>query len=239
MNEPSPELIARFATAVADLDRLIPSAASRLVDDNAVRELRVWLDGNDTPLEWTLPYPDVTADEWFFVSTLYGQMTLDGQRTHIRRFFPTLFVRAAQRDIRTFCDDLGGFDGLRANWMKPRLCKMGAVLRERGLTMAGYVEQLRSLESGATPANPMPALDAILRDHRAGEGKTLSVFVRDCVGGNCFPIDSRVRKEVELRGLPVDERKLVSLALAAGRSPRQVARMFYEAGGELGRRDGR
>jgi hypothetical protein len=30
----------------------------------------------------------VTADEWFFVTTLYGEMTLDGQRTHIRAFFP-------------------------------------------------------------------------------------------------------------------------------------------------------
>ncbi len=80
----------------------------------------------------------------------------------------------------------------------------------------------------------MPALDAIVRDLRATSGKTLSVFVRDCVGGNCFPIDSRVEKEFLLHGLPANERLLVSLSLAVNRNPRQVARMFYEAGAEGG-----
>ena len=77
----------------------------------------------------------------------------------------------------------------------------------------------------------MPALDKIIRDHFATGWKTLSVFVRDCVGGNCFPIDSRVEKELRLHQLPMDERQLVSLALAIGSNPRQVARIFYTAGG--------
>jgi hypothetical protein len=81
----------------------------------------------------------------------------------------------------------------------------------------------------------MPALDAIVADHRATGWKTLSVFVRDCVGGNCFPIDTRVKKELARHGLTLDERNerlLVSLSLAMGRNPRQVNRMFYAAGGE-------
>jgi hypothetical protein len=66
--------------------------------------------------------------------------------------------------------------------------------------------------------------------HHAATGwKTLSVFVRDCVGGNCFPIDSRVQKELDRYGLPNDERTLVRLALELDRNPRQVARMFYQA----------
>ena len=41
-------------------------------------ELRKWLDGDSEPLPWS--YEDrTTADEWFFISTLYGEMTLDGQ----------------------------------------------------------------------------------------------------------------------------------------------------------------
>lgn len=83
----------------------------------------------------------------------------------------------------------------------------------------------------------MPALDAIVRDHKATGWKTLSVFVRDCVGANCFPIDSRVRKELERHGLPSGieaERRLVSLCLTIGRNPRRIARMFYEAGGSGG-----
>ncbi len=79
----------------------------------------------------------------------------------------------------------------------------------------------------------MPALDALIRDHRATGWKTLSVFVRDCVGGNSFPIDSRVEKALRRHDLPVDERQLIRLTIAAGRNPRVVARMFYAAGGEL------
>ena len=80
--------------------------------------------------------------------------------------------------------------------------------------------------------NPQPALDPIIRDHRATGWKTLSVFVRDCVGGNCFPIDSRVEKVLRRHGLPADERLLVSLSLELGRNPRELARMFYRAGGD-------
>ena len=61
--------------------------------------------------------------------------------------------------------------------------------------------------------------------------KTLSVFVRDCVGGNSFPIDSRVEKEFHRHSLPFDERQLIGLSLAIGRSPRILARMYCTAGG--------
>jgi hypothetical protein len=161
-------------------------------------------------------------------------MTLDGQRTHIRTFFP-LFVELAQRDIRNFSPALTADWKLRSGWMKSRLSRMAEILRKRDLTMSEYVRHLQQLEQGAAPHNPMPALDAIVADHRATGWKTLSVFVRDCVGGNCFPIDTRVKKELARHGLPLDERDerlLVSLSLAVGRNPRQVARMFYAAGRE-------
>ena len=119
--------------------------------------------------------------------------------------------------------------------MKSRLSRMGEILRERNLTMSEYVRHLQTLEARATPHDPMPALDAIIAYHRATGWKTLSVFVRDCVGGTCFPIDTRVKKELIRQDLSLDERDerlLVSLSLAAGRNPRQVARMFFAAGGE-------
>jgi hypothetical protein len=108
-------------------------------------------------------------------------MTLEGQRTHIRTFFP-LFVELAQRDMRTFTPALTADWKLRSRWMKSRLSRMAEILRERDLTMSDYVWPLQALEKGATPHNPMPALDAIIADHRATGWKTLSVFVRDCVG---------------------------------------------------------
>ena len=224
----SSSLLPGFAHAVASIDSRFADDSDQLADDYQDLEVRKWLDG-DSPLPWT--GPGVTADEWFFITTLYGEMTLDGQRTHIRAFFPR-FVAAAGRDIRRITPELVASWKLRSSWMKIRLCRMAEVLRERGVTMGDYVEHLRSLERQATPMNPQPALDAIIWDHRATGWKTLSVFVRDCVGGNCFPIDSRVEKELRRHGLPTDERLLVSLSLELGRNPRELARMFYRAGGD-------
>jgi hypothetical protein len=222
----SPELINRFREAVAELD--VVFADRKLDDDSVEDELRLWLDGDAKPLPWACANR-VTPDEWFFISTLYGQLTLNGQRTHIRKYFPLLFVEAAKRDIRNFVSGMAEFAGLRSPWMSKRLCRMGEILRQRSLTMAEYTDELRQLERSSTPTNPMPALDEIIRDHRTSEGKTLSVFVRACVGGNCFPIDSRVRSELTRYNLPDDERSMVCLALMVDRNPRQVARMFYEA----------
>lgn len=225
------ELSDRFAAAVAALDHRFGSETARSVDEIQAAEVRQWLDGA-SQLDWA--GPGITADEWFFITTLYGEMTLEGQRTHIRTFFP-LFVRLAERDIRNFTPALTADWKLRSSWMKSRLSRMAKILQERDLTMIEYVQHLKELEHRATPSNPMPALDAIIADHRATGWKTLSVFIRDCVGGNCFPIDTRVKKELARHGLLLDERDerlLVGLALAAGRNPRQIARMFYAAGGE-------
>ncbi|MHB1560362.1 MAG: hypothetical protein ACYC61_23165 [Isosphaeraceae bacterium] len=226
-----PQLLRRFVTAVELLDRHFAGNPQRLADENAEAELRRWLDGADTPLDWARL--EVTPDEWFLITTLYGQRTRDQQRLLIRSLFPR-FILEAGRDIRRLTPEVTRHWVFDQEWMGPRLLRMARILQERGLSMSGYVDHLRALEAGATPNDPMPALDAIVGDHEATGWKTLSVFVRDCVGGHCFPIDSRVRKELERHRLPSDpeaERLLVGLALAIGRNPRQVARMFYEAGG--------
>jgi hypothetical protein len=226
-----PELEERFGAAVAALDRRFGSEPARSADETQEAEVRRWLDGS-APLAWA--GRDITPDEWFFITTLYGEMTLEGQRTHIRKFFP-LFVELARRDIRNFTPALTADWKLRSSWMKSRLSRMAEILWERDLTMGGYVRHLQELERLASPRSPIPALDAIVADHRATGWKTLSVFVRDCVGSNCFPIDTRVKKELARHGLTLDERNerlLVSLSLAMGRNPRQVNRMFYAAGGE-------
>lgn len=224
----SPELLERFSIAVMDLDHRFSSDASVMIDENQDAIVRDWLDAASS-IPWT--GDGVTPDEWFFITTLYGEMTMDGQRTHIRAFLPQ-FVNLASGDMRAVSPEVVRDWKLRSGWMKTRLCRMAQILNERHMTMTDYVGYLRRLESDATPENPMPALDAIIADHRASGWKTLSVFVRDCVGGNSFPIDSRVAKALIRHELPQDERALVGLSLAIGRNPRQIARMFFAAGGE-------
>jgi len=222
-------LLERFAAAVTILDRHFASDPHRLEDPNADAEMRGWLDGGGPALPWA--GSQTTADEWFFITTLYGQETRPQQRRRIRRYFPE-FMELSQGQIRNLVPSMIQDSTLRADWMKKRLCEMAEILRQRGSTMAGYSDHLRSLERKATPRDPMPALDTIARDLRASGWKTLRIFVRDCVGGNCFPIESRVKKELLLHGLPANERLVVSLSM--NRNPRQVARMFYEGGGEGG-----
>ena len=148
MREMSPEVVEKFRTAVAELNGLL--TCDELVDDNVESQLRAWLDGGTDSVSWT--YSDkVTPDEWFFITTLYGEMTLDGQRTHIRKYFPSLFVQAARRDIRDFVPNMTAFVGLRSGWMSKRLCRMGSILRERNLAMGDYTQELREIERTATP----------------------------------------------------------------------------------------
>ena len=130
----------RFLTAVADLERRFESAPHHLADANQEAELHRWLDGDEAPLDWA--GPGVTPDEWFFITTLYGEMTLDGQRTHIRRFFPR-FVELAQRDMRNFTPELTADWNLRSGWMKQRLTRMANILNARHLTMTEYVSYLK------------------------------------------------------------------------------------------------
>ena len=220
------DLDARFENAVDELTRKVQVAGLNVTDEDTDAEVRHWLNGNDTALDWI--GPGISGDEWFFITTLYGTMSLAGQRTHIRKFFP-LFVALANRDIRSFTPQLLSDWRLRQPWMKGRLCRMAEILRESGRSMTEYVARLIEIERQATPEDPMPALQKIMWDHGAGEGKTLSVFVRDCVKGNCFPIDSRVAKQVKHFGLPASERELVALCIRLRLNPRQTARIFYRA----------
>lgn len=221
------ELQIRFAQAVTELTSRVEAACINVEDEDTDGEVRQWLDGDESPLDWA--DPAVTPDEWFFLTTLYGPWNLGRQRSLIRRDFPR-FVQEASRDMKKVSEELVS-DWQLFDWMKRRLCRMADVLNESGQTMNDYASSLREVERRATPENPMPALSRIIRDHRAGEAKTLSVFVRDCVKGNCFPIDSRVAKQLETYVLPRDERQLVGFCLAMGLNPRRTARIFYQAPG--------
>jgi hypothetical protein len=187
---------------------------------------RTWL-GYDLPWAST----GITDDEFFFLTNLCGTMTVEGQRTHMRDFFPR-FVTEVGRDIRRFTKAKVDTWDLRHPWMKKRLVRMADVLSQRDQDMATYTNNLRRLEKSATVVDPMPAFDAIARDHRASGKKTLSIFIRDCVLGNSFPIDSRVQRMLDRYGLPTNERRLVSACLALNHNPRNVARLFYDAGGD-------
>ena len=121
--------VERFREAVRYLEERYGDF--RLEDEKTDQELRSWLDGADQPLDWAGP-ETVTPDEWFFISTLYGEMTLESQRSHIRKYFPSLFVDAAKRDTRNFVPEclgttVSGRIGCLDGWPRwERSCETGA-----------------------------------------------------------------------------------------------------------------
>jgi hypothetical protein len=58
-----------FSQAVTQLERRFAPDVGRLADDNVEAQLHEWLDPGDRPLPWLDPQ-HVSADEWFFVTTL-------------------------------------------------------------------------------------------------------------------------------------------------------------------------
>ena len=122
----SQELLGCLVAAVESLDRHFAQAPERLADRNVDVELRRWLDGAGPQLDWS--GQRVTADEWFFITTLYGQRTRDQQRSLIRQYFPR-FLSEAARDVRNLTSEVTRDWVLDQEWMKPRLIKMGGILR--------------------------------------------------------------------------------------------------------------
>lgn len=187
--------LARVLRHAIDVLRASVPNADGLRDSEAGEKWRGWL-GTDLP--WRSR--GISEDEWFFTTTLCGTMNLAGQRTHIRAFFPR-FVGACDAQVARCTLELLAPWKLRSPWMKTRLTKMAGLLRRRAITMADYVRELRAIESGATASSPMPALDRLSSDLDAVQAKTLGLFVRDCVIGNCFPIDSRVQGSLQRFGI--------------------------------------
>src|SRR5271157_5678498 len=88
------EVVASFETRGVDV-----SSDATVADDT-----RKWLDGqNDLPWQSS---QGITSDEYFFITTLYGNNDPNGQRTLIRKFFEPLFVRGAEGDVRRFNERL-------------------------------------------------------------------------------------------------------------------------------------
>jgi hypothetical protein len=223
--------------AIADLQRHFESSLARFEDERADVELKKWLDHGSERLAWD--GDGVTSDEWFLITTLYGNRNRDEQRKLVRTCFPR-FVVKANRNMRNVSREMVDSWPLHHPWQADRLCRMAEVLRDCEITMDGYAQRLRNNDLMSNPQDSLPAMRLIKREHatpkseRATGSKTLSVFVRDCVRGRCFPIDSRVEKELKRHDLPCRGEVLVQLCVELNENPRRINRMFYEAGGVQG-----
>ena len=218
-----------FDTAARTIEAMFGGDADRFSDGNCDADTRQWLNRAGV-LKWQ--GDGITPDEWFFITTFYGPWEEPEQSKWVHRCFPW-FVAECGRDIRRITPENTRDVSLGLPWMKTQLLQMAKVLKDRRMSMQEYVAWLRGKDTLASPQNPIPALEFFKRDHDKDlpgkEWKTLSVFFRDCVQGNCFPIHRRVANKSRQFGLPQDETRLVVLCLETGRNPRLLARLFYQA----------
>jgi hypothetical protein len=103
----------RFVEAVTELTAGVEAEGINIEDADTDAEVRRWLNGAERRVDWA--GPGVTPDDWFFVTTFYGAMNLDGQRTHILKFFP-YFVSQTNRDVRNFTSTMLADWRLRQPW---------------------------------------------------------------------------------------------------------------------------
>lgn len=72
--------------------------------------------------------------------------------------------------------------------------------------------------------------------HTASESKytkCLSLFCRDGLGIDAFPIDRHVKRKLEELNLPVNEDKLIKICRAVGLEPNKVATLFVRSASEM------
>lgn len=107
------------------------------------------------------------------------------------------------------------------SWL-PELSKY---LNERDISFKEFVKEMEN----KTGIEIRDEFISILKIHGV-KAKRISVFIRDCLKKNVFPIDSNVDKMLRHLGLPNDEEIMVRLCEEAKIDPKSFEKLLYEHG---------
>lgn len=154
----------------------IYNANGQMESHNAAARAQAWL-GSELAVK--------SDDHWFVTCTCYGPWNPERQRQIWEHVGPSFEKGPFCGDLRRIEKDNVEALGFPLPWQKQHLVRMSAYLRRKNLSFHEFCEQLRQ-RSGAE------ARKAIAGIVGAGEAKTISVFVRDCLHLSTFPIDTRV-----------------------------------------------
>jgi len=138
-----------------------------------------------------------------------------------------IFISEYNGDIRNIqtesdCRKLGYYPKLVPYSWLPNLARY---LREKGLSFSQFLEHMKSLNGIKTRA----AFTKILKI-KSGKAKRISVFIRDFLEKNVFPIDINVEYVLTSLGLPDDEELMVRLCERANIDPKRFERQLYAHG---------
>lgn len=141
-----------------------------------------------------------------------------------------IFVSEYGSDIRNIrteddCRKLGYYPKLVPYGWLPTLAKY---LREEKLSFAQLLEHMKPL-NGIKTKNAFTKVLGI----ESGKAKRVSVFIRDFLGKNVFPIDSNVEYVLTSLGLPDNEELMVKLCERVNVDPKRFERQLYVHGQEV------
>jgi len=169
------------------------------VEDNTIK----WL-GDPTAVK--------SADHWLITCICYGPWREERQKEVWQRAGP-MFERDFGGDIRRITEGNVRDLGFPLSWQREWLVSLSSYLRNQRKSFEQIVKAL--------PEDGLEARDELIKavGVKGGESKILSVFVRDCLRRDVFPIDTRVRSLLSALVLPEDERALVEISQRAQIKP--------------------
>lgn len=166
-----------------------------------------------------------SKDHWLITCICYGPWREERQKKVWQRAGLT-FEADFGGDIRNITVDNVRTLGFPFDWQREWLVSLSNYLRNQGISFGDLVKVL--------PEDGLEARDGLLKvlGVKGNLSKILSVFVRDCLKRDVFPIDTRVRSLLSALVLPEDECALVEISRRAHIKPTVLNRMFYFHQGE-------
>jgi hypothetical protein len=174
---------------------------------------------NDTK-KWLDPLAVKSPEHWLITCICYGPWR-EGRQKQVWQQAAQRFEKDFGGDIRKITKDNVRALGFPFGWQREWLAKLSNYLRNRGMSFGELVKAL--------PEGGLEARDELLKalGVKGKTSKILSVFVRDCLKRDVFPIDTRVQFLLSALVLPEDERALVEISRRAQIKPTVLNRMFY------------
>jgi len=180
----------------------------------------------DNTRQWLGALAVKSPDHWLLTCVCYGPWREERQKEVWQRAGPRFEVNLGG-DIRNIAEHNVRTLGFPFDWQREWLVSLSNYLRKQGKSFEELVKTL--------PKDGLEARDELLKalGVKGDKSKILSVFVRDCLKRDVFPIDTRVQFLLSTLELPQDERELVRLCQKAEVSPSVLNRMFYSHQGRF------
>lgn len=207
-----------FSNYIVEVYGKLPKSVKLAEDNEFVKRYGknpAWLAKPDCSflmsLCWIARTPKVQFDLWDTVRKVFTSRAYGGDIRNVR--------------TKNDCQKMGYYKKLVPYDWLPNLAKY---LRDKDLSFGQFLDTIKQL-NGIETRDRFTEILGIERSR----AKRISVFIRDYLEKNVFPIDSNVEYTLISLGLPNNEDLMVKLCEKAGVDPKLFERRLYAHGQEI------